>query len=149
MLKVHAMGRTVSNDPLQKYKYRVSVPGLPSGMGFTKVSGLKREVNTVTYEEGGYSHTRKLSGKETVDPITLERGAFSGKELQDLYKKILSNPDFRTTATIESLDKFGNPQRSWTLAEAWVKSWSIDDLDSTSDGVLLERIVIEFEHYLD
>ena len=35
------MARSVVNDPLQKFKYVVSIPGLPNGMGFNKVSALK------------------------------------------------------------------------------------------------------------
>ena len=53
------MARSRANDPLLKYKYQVSVPGLPNGMGFNKVSGLKREVGVVEYAESGYSHIHK------------------------------------------------------------------------------------------
>ena len=85
------MPRVMSNDPLLKYKYVVSIPGLPSGMGFNKVSALKKELGVVEYNEGGYSNTHKLVGKEKVEAVTLERGMFAGKELENLYKKSLSN----------------------------------------------------------
>ena len=64
------MARSRTNDPLLKYKYQVSVPGLPNGMGFNKVSGLKREVGVVEYAESGYSHVHKLAGREKVEAVT-------------------------------------------------------------------------------
>ena len=52
-LKAHAMARTVANDPLQKYMFRVTIPGLPSGLGFSKVSGLVSEMGVTEYPQGG------------------------------------------------------------------------------------------------
>ena len=34
------MARTFANDPLQKFMFRVTIPGLPTGIGFQKVGGL-------------------------------------------------------------------------------------------------------------
>jgi phage tail-like protein len=113
------MSRTMSNDPLLKYKFRVTIPGLPTAIGFNKVSGLKRDINTVEYNEGGYAHTHKLQGREKVDPVTLEKGMFAGSlDLYNMYKNSLSNTDTRVTVTIELMDKLGTPQATWKLAEA-------------------------------
>lgn len=142
------MARTVANDPLSKFKYTVSIPGLPTGMGFNKVSGLKRELAVTEYNEGGYNYTRKVVGREKVEPVTLERGMYAGSELEALYKKALSNNDFRTTVTIQLQDRFGKAKRTWKLAEAWVKVWEGTDLDAGSDDVAIEKITIEFEYFL-
>lgn len=143
------MARTYANDPLSKFRYTVSIPGLPAGIGFNKISGLKKELEVTEYTEGGYSYTRKIVGKEKIENVTLERGMFNGKELEDLYKKALSDPDFRTTVTITLNDRFGKPtNRKWTLAEAWVSSWEGSDFDSSSSDVAIEKIVMEFEYYM-
>jgi len=147
-LKAHAMARTVSNDPLLKYKYKVSVTGLPATMGFNKVSGLKREIGTVEYNEGGYSHTHKLQGKEKVEPVTLERGMFVGdSNLYTLYKKALGSSDTRVVVTIELLDKAGATAFTWKLAEAWAKTWEGSDMDANSEDVAIEKITFEFEYF--
>lgn len=142
------MARTYANDPLQMFKFRVSMPGLPAGMGFQKVSGLSREIGVVEYDEGGYSHTHKLTGKEQGGEVTLEKGMFANTDLEDIYKRSLNNPDYRTTVIIEQLDKFGKVARSWTLAEAWVSKWEGSELDATSEDVAIESITIQFEYYL-
>lgn len=143
------MARVLANDPLSKFKYTVSIPGLPNGMGFAKVSGLKRELGVTEYAEGGYNHIRKIVGREKVEPITLERGMFNGQELEALYKKSLSDPNFRTTVTIAMQDRLGKKtNRTWKLAEAWVSSWEGTDLDASSEDPAIEKITIEFEYFL-
>jgi len=142
------MARTYANDPLQMFRFRVSMPGLPAGMGFQKVSGLTREIGVVEYDEGGYSHTHKLTGKEQGGEVTLEKGMFANTDLEEIYKRSLNSPDYRTTVIIEQLDKFGKVARSWTLAEAWVSRWEGSELDATSEDVAIESITIQFEYYL-
>lgn len=142
------MARSIVNDPLMKYKYVISIPGLPSGMGFNKVSGLKREVGAVEYYEGGYNNAHKLVGREKVEPITLERGMYASTDLETMYKKTLSDANFRTTVTIALQDRTGKTQRTWTLAEAWVSTWEGTDFDASSDDVAIEKVTIQFEYYL-
>lgn len=142
------MARSRINDPLLKHKYLVSIPGLPTGVGFAKVSGLTDEVGVVEYNEGGYSSTHKLAGRQKVSAVTLERGMFNTTEMYDLYKKSLSDENYRTTVTITLQDNGGKAQRTWKLAEAWVSKWEGTDFDASSEDVAIEKITIEFEYYL-
>ena len=143
------MARTFANDPLQKFMFRVTIPGLPAGIGFQKVGGLTREVGVVEYLEGLYEHTHKLPGREKVGEVTLERGAYASKELEDLYKSILNvDTANRVTVTIEILNRFGETKRSFTLEDAWCSKWEGSDLDATSDDVAIEKMTLQFERFL-
>lgn len=142
------MGRTVQNDPLQKFEYEVRIAGLPGVMGFAKVSGLKAELETTEYAEGGYKAIHKLPGREKVEPVTLEKGA-TDKALYTQYKLAKDgDPNFRTVITVLQKNRSREVVREWVLAEAWFKSWECDDLDATSSDVLMDKVVIEFEEYL-
>ena len=145
---VHA-ARTASLDPLQKFRFRVTIPGLPTEIGFQTVSGLSHEIGVAEYAEGGYEYTHKLPGKPKVGEITCERGAYQDSALGALIKETLTNEDFRQTIIIEHLDRFGNAGKTYKLAEAWVSKWEGSDLDATSDDVAIEKITIQFEYYLD
>lgn len=147
-MTAHA-ARTASLDPLQKFRFRLTIPGLPSEIGFQTVSGLSLEVGVAEYGEGGYEYTHKLPGKPTVGEVTCERGAYQDSSLADLIKETLTNPDFRQTIVIEHLDRFGNPGRTYKLAEAWVSKWESSDLDATSDDVAIETLTIQFEYFLE
>lgn len=143
------MARTASLDPLQKFRFRVTIPGLPSEMGFSTVSGLSKEVGVSEYAEGGYEYAHKLPGKPKVGEVTCERGAYADASMEELIKNTLTNPDFRSTIIIEHLDRFGNTSRTYKLAEAWVSKWESSDLDASSDDVAIEKITIQFEYLLD
>ena len=140
--------RTVANDPLQKYMFRVTIPGMPTGMGFNKVGGLTKEVGVIEYMEGMYAHTHKLPGKEKVPKVTLEKGTFATAELENYYKATLTNPNMRSTVIIEIFNRFGEVKKKYQLAEAWASKWEGTDLDAGSEDVAIEKITVQFEYYL-
>lgn len=145
-VKAHA-ARTVTSDPLQKFKFRVTLPGYPS-MGFQKCSGLSDEATSTEYDEGGFDFTHKLPGRRKVGDVTLERGAYSDISFQHLIQEALTDPNMRNTIVIEHLDRFGNVARTYKLAEAWVSKWEGSDLDASSDDVAIEKLTIIFEYFL-
>ena len=146
VLMAHA-ARTSSEDPLQKFKFRVTIPGIPSQIGFQKVSGLSKEVNVVEYDESAFEYTHKLPGKTKFGEVTMERGMFSDSSMLD-QMKVIQNPDYRTTMIVQLMDSFGNVQRTWKLAEAWISKWEGSDLDATSDDVAIETITVQYEYML-
>ena len=146
VLMAHA-ARTSSEDPLQKFKFRVTIPGIPYQIGFQKVSGLSKEVNVVEYDESAFEYTHKLPGKTKFGEVTMERGMFSNSSMRD-QMKVIQNPDYRTTMIVQLMDRFGNVQRTWKLAEAWISKWEGSDLDATSDDVAIETITVQYEYML-
>lgn len=145
-VKVHA-SRTISEDPLQKFHFRVIIPGLPD-LGFQKCSGLSDEATSTTYDEGGYDHTHKMPGRRKVGDVTLERGAYQDNSFQHLIQEALTQEDMRRTITIEHQDRFGVTKRTYKLAEAWISKWEGSDLDATSDDPAIEKITIVFEYFI-
>lgn len=141
--------RTVSSDPLQSFMFRVSIPGIPSQVGFQKVGGLSREVAVVEYLENMYEHAHKLAGRETVGEVTFERGMYADKYMLDVYKKIFTSPSARNTVTINICDRVGTVRRTFNCAEAWFSKYETGDLDATSDDVLIETLTMQFEYFLD
>ena len=146
VLMAHA-ARTSSEDPLQKFKFRVTIPGIPSQIGFQKVSGLSKEVNVIEYDESAFEYTHKLPGKTKFGEVTMERGMFSDSSMLD-QMKVIQNPDYRTTMIVQLMDRFGNVQRTWKLAEAWISKWEGSDLDAISDDVAIETITVQYEYML-
>lgn len=141
--------RTTSVDPLQKFKFRLTVPGLPSGIGFQKVSGLTQEVGVTEYDEGGFDYTHKLPGRQKVGEVTAERGSYADNSFQNVLKQTLTNPNMRNTVILEQLNRYGEAVRTYKLAEAWVSKWEGSDFDASSDDVAIEKLTIQFEYFLD
>lgn len=140
--------RTIEADPLQGFMFKLTISGLPTGVGFKKVSGLSREVAVIEYLENLYEHAHKLPGREKVGEITLERGMYVDDYLQSLYENVFHNNTCRSTVTIDILDRFGKIRRSFQLAECWFSKYEVAELDATSDDVIIETITMQFEHFL-
>lgn len=146
--KAHAMARTIEQDPLQSFMFKVTIAGLPTGVGFQKVGGLSREVAVVEYLENMYEHKHKLPGRESVGEVTFERGMYADNYLQTIYESVFNNNNCRSTVTIDVLDRFGNIRRSFQLAECWFSKYEVGDLDATSDDVIIETLTMQFESFL-
>lgn len=148
-LALNAMAsRTIEADPLQSFMFRVSIPGLPTGVGFQKVGGLSREVEVVEYLENMYDHTHKLPGRETVSDVTFERGMYADDYLQGIYEKVFNNNTVRNTVVIQVCDRFGKIRREFKCAEAWFSKYECADLDATSSDVIIETLTMIFEYFL-
>lgn len=148
-LALNAMAsRTIEADPLQSFMFRVSIPGLPTGVGFQKVGGLSREVEVVEYLENMYDHTHKLPGRETVSDVTFERGMYADNYLQGIYEKVFNNNTVRNTVVIQVCDRFGKIRREFKCAEAWFSKYECADLDATSSDVIIETLTMTFEYFL-
>lgn len=148
-LALNAMAsRTIEADPLQSFMFRVSIPGLPTGVGFQKVGGLSREVEVVEYLENMYDHTHKLPGRETVSDVTFERGMYADDYLQGIYEKVFNNNTVRNTVVIQVCDRFGKIRREFKCAEAWFSKYKCADLDATSSDVIIETLTMTFEYFL-
>lgn len=140
--------RTLEQDPLQSFMFKVQISGLPTGVGFQKVSGLSREVAVVEYLENMYDHAHKLPGRESVGEITFERGMYADNYLQTIYETVFNNSNFRSTVVIQVTDRFGNVRREFQLAECWFSKYECGDLDATNDDVIIETLTMQFEYFL-
>ena len=149
-LALNAMAsRTMEADPLQSFMFKVSIPGLPTGVGFQKIGGLSREVEVVEYLENMYQHTHKLPGRESVSEVTFERGMYADDYLQTLYEKVFTNKkNVRNTVVIQITDRFGKIRREFKCAEAWFSKYECADLDATSSDVIIETMTMVFEYFL-
>lgn len=139
------MSRTHVDDPLQGFKFRVSIPGLPNSVGFVKVSGLSKEIGVVTYDEGGYNNTHKMKGKTETGELVCEKGMFANKQVEEVFKASMTNPDFRGVVTVDVMNPDNTIARTWTCTEAWCNKWEIGDIDASSEDPIVETITIQYE----
>lgn len=148
VINAHA-ARTFSKDPLQAFKFRVSIDGIPSSIGFKSVGGLSREVAVVEYLENMYDYTHKLPGRETVGEVTLERGMYADKTLINAYTNLFRKSKAkRFNVTISVCDRWGTVRRTFQLAECWFSKYEVADLDAETDDVIIETLTIQFEQFL-
>lgn len=140
--------RTTASDPLQKFKFSVAIPGLPTSIGFQKISGLTEETNVAEYNEGGTDFTMKMPGIMSVGEVVCERGEYADTNFHDLMHRTLTDMNLRNTVVITKKNRYGDVARVYKLANAWVSKWEGSEMDAGSDDVAIEKITIQFEYYL-
>lgn len=149
------MARSRAYDPLQRFRFRVSIApgdGQPMFFGFSRVSGLEKEYEVAEYAEGGYEGTHKLPGKLRTGVITCERGVASLSESAtkpfELVEQFLNSArGLRSSIVIEELDYRGITQRTHVIEEAWVSKFTAPEYDAASSEVALESIEIQYEDF--
>lgn len=106
---------TMETDPIRNFRFLVTFKPLNTGtgsswlpkqtkvvVGFTSVSGLSVNTDSIPYREGGYNTTvHQIPGQTTFSPITLQRGVVLGTSQHwDWMKKLFATVQGGTTSTL-------------------------------------------------
>jgi len=151
-------------DPYRNFRFSVTVAGQLSG-AFQKVSGIKKNVEVVEYREGDDPPwTRKMTGQQSFDNVTLERGFVEANgELWEWMELTEQSEGANTKADakdgvpaeyakdiiIEAKNKLGTVVRTWTLKSAFPVEYTVGDLDASSNDVLINTVSFAYEEMLD
>jgi len=135
-----------ANYPVSAFHFQVEWGG--TRIGFTEVSGLSIELQTIDYREGSsleYQVT-KMSGIPQYSNITLKRGIFRGdNEFFQWLNAVKMNNTDRRELTISLLDEEHNPVMVWKVKEAWPSKVEGPSLNSTGNEVAVESIDLSHE----
>lgn len=129
------------NYPVSAFHYQVE-----SGMtriGFTEVSGLNVELQTIDYREGNSLdyQVSKMPGIPQYSNITLKRGVFrSDNEFFQWLNTVKMNNIERRDITISLLNEEHEPVMVWKVREAWPCKVEGPSLNSTGNEVAVESI---------
>ncbi len=106
---------TLETDPIRNFRFLVTFKPLSGGnagggswlqaapkvtIGFTSVSGLAVNTDSIPYREGGYNTTvHQIPGQTTFSPITLQRGVVLGTSQHwDWMRKLFATVQNGTTS---------------------------------------------------
>ena len=130
-----------ANYPVSGFHFQVEWGG--TRIGFTEVSGLTVELQTIDYREGSsleYQVT-KMSGIPQYSNITLKRGIFrADNEFFQWLNSVKMNNIDRRELTISLLDEEHNPVMVWKVKDAWPCKVEGPSLNSTGNEVAVESI---------
>lgn len=129
------------NYPVSAFHYQVE-----SGMtriGFTEVTGLKVELQSIDYREGHSLEYQvsKMPGIPQYTNITLKRGVYrSDNEFFQWLNTVKMNNIERRDITISLLNEEHEPVMVWKVKDAWPCSVEGPSLNSTGNEVAIESI---------
>lgn len=142
-------------DPYRSFKFRVKWDG-EYVAGLSKCSALKKTTEVVDWRESGDpSHGRKLPGKTSYEPITLEKGVTHDPAFEDWANLVnnfqgdaaMSLRNFRKEAlTIDVCNLQGVVVLSYNVYRAWVSEYTaLPELDAAGNAVAIQTIVLQNE----
>lgn len=129
------------NYPVSAFHFQVEWGG--TRIGFTEVSGLTVELQSIDYREGSsleYQVT-KMPGIPQYSNITLKRGVYrSDNEFFQWLNTVKMNNIERRDITISLLNEEHEPVMVWKVKDAWPCKVEGPSLNSTGNEVAVESI---------
>lgn len=137
-------------DPYAGFNFRMEIDGVEVA-GFKEITGIEMSTEVIDYSEGDDQNytVRKIPGNTNYTNITFKRGIVEGTDLWEWCDTINDHAREieRKSVTINLLDNEGEPQKTYTLYEAWPCRYKTADLDATADELALEEIEFVYEDF--
>jgi phage tail-like protein len=133
--------------PIPVFHYKVSWNN--TDIGFSDVSGLTQELQSIEYRDGlmaGTTPSLRRPGLKKVNNITLKRGIV--EQNNDLFNWFNNNgaPDVtRQDLTISLLNDSGDPVMVWTILQAWPVKLEGPALKASGNEIAIESIELVHE----
>ena len=142
-------------DPYRTFKFQVVIDG-QTVAGLSKMSALKKSTEVVDWRYAGDpSHSRKLPGGTSYEPVTLEAGLTHDPMFMELANRVnnidgdagMSLLNFRSDVIINVLNLQGVPAISYKVFRAWVSEFqALPDFDAGAmNAVGIQTLTLQHE----
>ena len=116
---------------------------------FTEVSGLSAELTTEEVPEGGENRfVQKFPTRAKYPELILKRGLLVSSEILKWIEKCIN--DFEITPkdlVIKLLNEDHEPLLTWRVVNAYPTKWSVSDLNSSSNTVVIESLQFYYQYF--
>ena len=122
---------------------------------FQEVSGLSVEIETESLKEGGENRFEYKFPKRAKYPnLVLKRGLLQGTAFLNWLKSamntyfIVAVYDFQPSdILITLLDESDKPVAIWNVVQAYPLKWSMSDLKSTENAIVVETVELAYQYF--
>jgi len=145
-------------DPYKTFSFTVQWDDSSGPVaGLSKCSGVKRTTEMIEWREAGNnSIVRKLPGRSSFAPITLEAGVthdttfekWAGQVNNHVGDSAISLVQYRKTVIITLHNEQHTPVLRYKLFRAWVSEYqALPDLDANAHAVAITQVKFEYEGF--
>jgi phage tail-like protein len=138
--------------PPAGFHFRVEF-GVPDAPGndtrFREVSGLTRELEEETYNEGGENRfVHKLPVRGRYGDLVLKRGLLVDSGVREWCERAIYELDIEPVPVfVTLLNDEHEPLQSYSVVNAWPKKWSISDFNAESSEVVIETLELAYQYF--
>jgi phage tail-like protein len=177
---------TLETDPIRNFRFLVTfkpldgnITGIPGGkgvaqLGFTSVSGLSVQTDSIPYREGGYNTTfHQIPGQTTFAPVSFQRGLVLGTKQNwewmrklfatvqggtsnasvgannfrcDIEIQVLSHP-IAGTGSEDGSTAGDHVAQRFMIYNAWITSLAYSDLNAGDNAIFVEQMTVVHEGF--
>lgn len=121
----------------------------PDEARFQSVSGLSVEYETEEFREGGENRfVHKLPGRTKYSDLTLKRGMLVGSETVGWFFRAFREREFQAkTVSVILLNDKAEPLRTWNVAHAVPKKWTVSDFNANENSVVVETLELTYQYF--
>lgn len=129
-------------DTLVAFRFVVTVGNVI--FGFSKISGITKDVEVEQYQEGGcndYVHlfVKPVSSAKT---LSLEKGVLQFG-ISPFY--LVGEPI--DSLTIEVLNRLGILVKRYLFRNLIVTKWDVQELNASTNGILIDHFELQYEEF--
>src|SRR5262245_5926458 len=115
---------------------------------FQEVSGLGVELGVEELVEGGENRfAHQLPSGARHGNLVLKRGLLTSSKLIKWIRNAVEKMKFSpVTVIVTLLDEKHKPLASWQFINAWPVKWTLGNLNSTDNNVLVETLELTYQY---
>jgi phage tail-like protein len=131
------------------YRVEFSVSKNKDDVRFQAVSGLSVEYDVEEYREGGENRfAHKLPVRTKYTDLVLKRGMLTGSEVLQWLLRAFRDREFEPTdVNVILMNEKGEPLRTWKVAHAIPRKWTISDLNANENSVVVETLELSYRYF--
>src|SRR4030095_871188 len=134
------------------FHFKVEVLGLSpndSDVRFTEVSGLSVELGTEEIAEGGENRfIQKYPTRAKYSELVLKRGLLVDSEVITWIQECIDELNIQPkNIDVKLLNEEHDPLITWHVVNAFPTKWSISDLNSMNNAVVIESMQFFYQYF--
>ncbi|HWU84595.1 MAG TPA: phage tail protein [Rhodocyclaceae bacterium] len=134
------------------FHFKVEVLDLPpndSDLRFTEVSGLSVEMGTEEVAEGGENRfIQKYPLRAKYPDLVLKRGLLKDSAVWDWIRQCVEDYNIEPkNIDVKLLNEEHMPLMTWHLVGAYPTKWSVSDLNSTANAIVVESLQLFYQYF--
>ncbi len=120
-----------------------------SDIRFKEVTGISRDLEVITVNEGGENRfVHKLPLRANYPNLILKRGLMLDTALRQWCHDAIYEMDIQpTTIWVKVLNNDHEPLQTYTFHNAWPKKWSVSDLNSENNSLMVESLELCYQYF--
>ena len=138
--------------PPPGFHFKVEVQDLPANdddVCFTEVGGLSVEMVTEEIAEGGENRfVQKFPTRAKYPELVLKRGVLVNSEVTNWIRECIEDFNIQPKDIfVKLLNEEHQPLLTWQVVKAYPTKWTVSDLNSTSNTVVIESLQLFYQYF--